>query len=171
MKKHHWTAEEIEKLKNLSHTKSNPEIAAYFGITPKAAERAMARYGIKRDKKLISKILSNTGKKNHEKYNYFGENNPFWKGGISKNKYHYKKLQMQRYPERVKARRLVYIEIKAGRLKRGKCEICKKLNAEAHHNDYSKPLEIRWFYKKHHREYHNTLCILILFSFILISMK
>lgn len=40
----------------------------------------------------------------HAKYDFNGENNPNWKGGISQNYYHYKKIQKQRYPEKIKAR-------------------------------------------------------------------
>lgn len=38
-------------------------------------------------------------------------------------------------------------------IEKGKCEIC-GAKAEAHHDDYSKPLEVKWFCLKHHREYH-----------------
>jgi len=43
----------------------------------------------------------------HSKYDFSGKNNPRWKGGISKNHYHYKKIQMERHPERVKARNIL----------------------------------------------------------------
>lgn len=38
------------------------------------------------------------------------------------------------------------------------CEVenCEELG-ERHHDDYSKPLEIRWFCKKHHKELHRLL--------------
>lgn len=42
--------------------------------------------------------------------------------------------------------------IRRGKLVRGNCEICKLPNAEAHHEDYSKPLMIRWLCKQHHVE-------------------
>lgn len=40
-----------------------------------------------------------------------------------------------------------------------KCEYpsCKELNAEAHHHDYSKPLQITWLCKKHHMEFHKKI--------------
>jgi hypothetical protein len=82
-----------------------------------------------------------------------GKNNPNWKGGISKNYYHYKKLQIQRYPERVEARRKLGRAVKQGKIKRGKCQICGKENAHAHHKDYSKPLDVEWFCRTCHRKH------------------
>lgn len=81
-----------------------------------------------------------------------GSNNPNWKGGISKNNYHYKKLQVKRYPERVYAREKLAKAVSSGKIKRGKCQVCGKENAHAHHEDYSKPLDVQWFCRDHHRE-------------------
>lgn len=44
--------------------------------------------------------------------------------------------------------------IRDGRLKRKSCEICGKSPAEAHHDDYSKLLNVRWFCRKHHIAHH-----------------
>jgi ribosomal protein S27AE len=81
-----------------------------------------------------------------------GNKNPNWKGGISKDNYHYKKLQKGRYPERIKARQIAYEAIKTGKLIKQPCEKCGKIDVDAHHDDYSKPLEVRWLCEKHHRE-------------------
>ncbi len=45
-------------------------------------------------------------------------------------------------------------EIKLGRLIRRPCEVCAEIIVEAHHDDYSKPLEVRWLCGHHHREHH-----------------
>lgn len=39
-----------------------------------------------------------------------------------------------------------------GRLVRKPCEACGSEKSQAHHDDYSKPLDVRWFCFKHHRE-------------------
>lgn len=44
--------------------------------------------------------------------------------------------------------------IDAGVLKKQPCEVCRSVEVEAHHHDYAKPLEIRWFCSKHHVRYH-----------------
>jgi hypothetical protein len=58
--------------------------------------------------------------------------------------------------DRVKnnARGRVRTLIWLGKMKRGSCEKCGLPNAEAHHDDYSQPPNVRWLCKKHHTEFH-----------------
>lgn len=51
----------------------------------------------------------------------------------------------------------VYLRIKNGTILKQPCEICNKLPAMAHHDDYSKPLDIRWLCAQHHYEHHQSL--------------
>ncbi len=37
------------------------------------------------------------------------------------------------------------------------CEICGSLKSQAHHDDYAKPLEVRWFCYEHHTQHHVAL--------------
>lgn len=86
--------------------------------------------------------------------NMYGDNNPNWKGGRSKNSYFYKLRQMERYPDRVNARRILHVAIKSGKLSRKPCEICGEPKSHAHHDDYSKPLDVVWLCLQHHKERH-----------------
>lgn len=60
------------------------------------------------------------------------------------------------------AHRKVYKAVRLGILKPLHCEVCGKFpmkkngvrNVHAHHDDYNKPLEIRWLCSKHHLEWH-----------------
>lgn len=47
--------------------------------------------------------------------------------------------------------------IKNGRLTRQPCEKCGELRVQAHHDDYSKPLDVKWLCVKHHAERHVEL--------------
>lgn len=41
-----------------------------------------------------------------------------------------------------------------GELYRKPCEVCGAIKVDAHHDDYSKPLEVRWLCKSHHMKLH-----------------
>jgi len=57
----------------------------------------------------------------------------------------------KRYHEAYKA----YIQaLKDGSLIRQPCEVCGSLHSEGHHTDYSKPLEVQWLCRKHHKQEH-----------------
>ena len=61
-------------------------------------------------------------------------------------------------PEQVKqrhnTRRVTRRAIKSGKLIRQPCIMCGEIEVDAHHPDYSKPLDVVWVCKKHHHEIH-----------------
>lgn len=54
------------------------------------------------------------------------------------------------------ARWMARSAIAAGRLVKMPCEVCGAQKVEAHHDDYSKPLKVRWLCPPHHREHHKS---------------
>lgn len=54
---------------------------------------------------------------------------------------------------RANARSYLNQYIKRGKVIRGNC-FCGQPGTEAHHADYSKPLEVVWYCRKHHLEHH-----------------
>lgn len=44
--------------------------------------------------------------------------------------------------------------IRDGKLTRHPCEVCGEQKAQAHHDDYSNPLDVRWLCATHHAEWH-----------------
>jgi len=67
------------------------------------------------------------------------------------------KLYTQRYEQKRIAHILVGNSIRDKKLMRMPCEICGEIKSEAHHDDYSKPLSVRWLCKHHHTEHHNRM--------------
>ena len=59
----------------------------------------------------------------------------------------------KKFPERKKAHLKVYRALKNGILIKEPCFICGK-ESEAHHPDYSRPLDIVWLCKPHHKQAH-----------------
>ena len=49
--------------------------------------------------------------------------------------------------------------IKTGALVRAPCEVCGELKVDAHHDDYTKPLEVRWLCRDHHKELHRKIIL------------
>ena len=62
------------------------------------------------------------------------------------------KRYAERNPDKKKARSMVGNAIRDGRLERKPCCLCGAEKSQAHHHDYSKPLDVRWLCFKCHRE-------------------
>ena len=83
-----------------------------------------------------------------------------------RNQYEYLRYKYEtcsEYNLKHKVRALTRGYIKAGHLVKEPCEVCgKKTTVEAHHDDYTKPMDIRWLCKKHHDEWHDSFkfCIM-----------
>lgn len=70
--------------------------------------------------------------------------------------YSYIKGYREKFPKKYKAHTLVNNSIRAGILKPSCCEVCGILNTVAHHDDYDKPLEVRWLCQAHHVQWHKV---------------
>lgn len=44
--------------------------------------------------------------------------------------------------------------IRSGSLVRKPCEVCGTDKVDAHHEDYDRPLDVRWLCRKHHKQAH-----------------
>lgn len=64
----------------------------------------------------------------------------------------YNKRWIEKNPEKRAAHIAVSNAVRDGALIKGTCEVCGKLEVEAHHDDYSKPLDVRWLCSTHHGE-------------------
>lgn len=63
----------------------------------------------------------------------------------------------KKYPLKYKAHLLVKSAISSGKLKIKPCEICgSETKVQAHHDDYRKPLDVRWLCQKDHLKWHRN---------------
>ena len=66
----------------------------------------------------------------------------------------YRDSNRARYSAAYRARELVARCIREKKLFRQVCEICGNQNTHAHHDDYAKPLNVRWLCVAHHSRWH-----------------
>ena len=66
----------------------------------------------------------------------------------------YAKEYRERFPIKYKAHNIVNNAIRDGKLFPMPCEICGN-RAVAHHDDYAKPLNVRWLCQAHHKQWHS----------------
>lgn len=59
---------------------------------------------------------------------------------------------MEKYPGKYKARSILRNAVRLGHIEKKPCEVCGVIAVESHHDDYSKPLDVRWFCHQHHCE-------------------
>ena len=58
-------------------------------------------------------------------------------------------------PKKYKAHGKVAYEVKKGNLTAKPCVVCSKTgDVQAHHDDYDRPLDVRWLCARHHSEWH-----------------
>src|SRR3990167_2578859 len=66
------------------------------------------------------------------------------------------KRNYYKFPEKTKARIAVMYALKVGLLYKLPCIVCGESKSQAHHPDYSKPLEVIWICPKHHYAFHKV---------------
>lgn len=59
--------------------------------------------------------------------------------------------------DKKRAQLIAYYAVKTGKLIPQPCEVCGNPRVEKHHDDYSKPLEVRWLCSMHHHRHHKWL--------------
>jgi hypothetical protein len=66
----------------------------------------------------------------------------------------YLKEWREKNPKKYKAHTMVNNAVRAGNLHSLPCEVCGKEKTTGHHDDYDKPLNVRWLCHAHHSQWH-----------------
>lgn len=61
-------------------------------------------------------------------------------------------------PHKMRARSAVKNAVKRGLIQKKPCR-CGAAKVEAHHDDYRRPLDVRWFCRKHHAAWHRVFLV------------
>lgn len=81
-----------------------------------------------------------------------------WQSGPGREKRNgYIRSWRTRNPEKARVHAMVCKAIGCGKLIRQPCEVCGNSKSDAHHDDYSKPFDIRWLCRQHHKDLHKKL--------------
>ncbi len=93
-------------------------------------------------------------RKNREKLRKYGrEYNKEWR---KNNGYHNEEKWIDNNPKKRKAQELLRYAVRKGMVEKKNCETqdCESDKTQGHHEDYSKPLEVKWLCAKHHKQLH-----------------
>jgi len=117
-------------------------------------------FGVARDKKdglqsFCKKCKAQHGRENRSKYIRVQRiRQPEWRAKNRHKVLEYVYSYQDRCPEKVACRIETRKAISGGVLVKTPCKVCGVLKVDAHHPDYSKPLEVVWLCRKHHSELH-----------------
>lgn len=121
----YWRHREQEIKDTKRWQKENPE---------KVLAQQRRYYDENRDKLLAKAKLRYASYREHRKIS-----DKRWK---TKNKY------------KIQAHSKLRTALLANRVNKKSCEVCGEVKVHAHHDDYSKPLNVKWLCSKHHGELH-----------------
>lgn len=62
-----------------------------------------------------------------------------------------------KYPDKDRARQKLHRAIRTGKIQRQPCEVCGNPKSHGHHDDYSRPYDVKWLCVTHHSEHHVRL--------------
>ena len=138
---------------------------------PEKRRKQQNRYNKTPKRKLYVK---NWRSKNREKINTYQrewrKNNPLIRGKSvreynreynkkwrKENGYHNEIKWMLEHELERKAQGKLRDRVRRGKIKRMPCEICGEKRSQGHHDDYNKPLEVRWLCALHHKRHHMNI--------------
>jgi hypothetical protein len=101
----------------------------------------------------LSKVRSLWRNKNAEKLNLYKRKWRKTKIGKTSTTNSFKK-QISKNPDKFLARQSVMVAIRSGKLIKKPCKKCANPKSEAHHKDYTKPLDVIWLCRKCHIQIH-----------------
>lgn len=103
---------------------------------------------VKEQAKKRSRTYATEGRKYYKREHYLNNKERYKKATISRRK---------KFPYLKPAYIAVQIAVNNGSLKKENCVVCGNIKSQAHHEDYTKPLDVVWYCKRHHMDRHIEL--------------
>ena len=69
---------------------------------------------------------------------------------------HRKRWENPESRRRSNARAYLRAYLRRGKIVKGPCRVCGKKKVEAHHENYDRPLDVWWFCRPHHLDFHHV---------------
>lgn len=146
-----FTEDVMKKCKDCGKRKPLGEFYRHKGMADghlNSCKECKRAYQSNRPREIVAEIEHRRNQK-PERKKHLARNLKQWR----RNNPEKAKAQRDRYPERRKARTVLGNAIRDGHIQRQPCEVCGTTeDVEAHHRDYSKPLDVNWLCGDHHRE-------------------
>lgn len=143
-----WNAEHRERKAELQRK--------YYALDPEKF-RQKARDYKKNNKEKISEYNALYWEKNHEKITEKRRPKDKAYRALHREEHRISSAKQRiKHREKYKARSIVNHAIRDGRIERMPCEICGEPKTQAHHDDYDKPLDVRWLCVKCHNDWHRN---------------
>lgn len=112
--------------------------------------RTICKICCKKYEQTKRKLTNSRKKENVDKYQKrYRDNN---KEAIAESQRRY--LKNPKNKKKHNAHWKVFKAKESGELLKNPCEVCGSKDSMAHHDDYDKPLDVRWLCGKHHKEWH-----------------
>ena len=75
----------------------------------------------------------------------------------NRSRWHAQEKWASDHPLEVWAHYCLGVGLKRGLIVREACEVCGADDTDGHHEDYQKPLDVRWLCRRHHKAEHRRL--------------
>jgi hypothetical protein len=105
---------------------------------------------------ISKKLIAQRKWKKENKEHVYKERTKWNKDNIEKVR-EYKRKWQKNNNEKVEAQNLLNTAIMKGIIVKEACSVCGDIKSQAHHPDYSKPLEVIWLCQQHHKDLHVKL--------------
>lgn len=137
--------------------KTTNDFAKYYrskdGLQNECKECKANRYRLNRDAIRLQQ-KSNWVKYSEKNSTALKEKNRKRRIGTKEKDAAYREMYKTEFAPKIAAKNAIWSNLLTGKIVRKPCEECGNEITDAHHDDYSEPLNVRWLCRRHHAKWH-----------------